>query len=132
MNRKGTFMNSNSFSRLAQETLSQTRQMPIVKDIESRLPFELKEENFRIIAKNVVDRAKLIRERLVENPFDAVKDYRTLLDLHSLAPVKKAAKKKAARKTAAKKTTKKAAKKSTTTTKARKTTKKAKRTKKAN
>lgn len=101
-----------AFTKLAQEKLAKTRQTKLVKSIEKKLPFEMKEEVLKEIAKNVIERAKQIREGLKADPMGTVKNYRSLLDVQTLAPAKK---KKSAKKSTL--TAKKALKKAKTTSK---------------
>lgn len=102
-----------TFTKLAQmkleETLGQTRNTKFVQSLEKKLPFEVKEETLKEIAKNVIERAKLIREGLKNDPVGTVKKYKALLDVQSLAPAsKKTTKKKTSKKTTPKKALKKA------------------------
>lgn len=86
-----------TFTRMAQMELEQLRNTKLVQNLEKKLPFEVKEETLKEIAKNVIARAKLIRQGLKTDPMGTVKKYKSLLDVHTLAPgkKKKSAKKKA-------------------------------------
>jgi hypothetical protein len=109
-----------TFTKLAQmkleEKLEQTRNTKLVQSLEKKLPFEVKEETLKEIAKNVIERAKLIREGLKTDPVGTVKKYKALLDVHTLAPT--STKKKSAKKSTKKTTPKKALKKAKTAKKA--------------
>lgn len=101
---------TSSLSKLAQEKLAQTRQSKIVKNIESKLPFEVNEETLKEIVNNILERAKEIRQALKKDPVATVKNYKALLDFNSLTVVKK-------KKTAKKKKTGTSAKKALRKTK---------------
>lgn len=66
-----------------------TLKSKLVKNLEKKLPFEVKEEALREIANNILARAKEIREGLKTDPVATVKNYKTLLDMPSLVAVKK-------------------------------------------
>lgn len=100
-----------SLSKLAQSKIAQSK---IVQNLEKKLPFEVTEETLKEIVNNIIERAKEIRQALKTDPVATVKNYKALLDLPSLAIVKK------------KKTRKKAAKKESTPKKALKKASKAK------
>jgi hypothetical protein len=82
-----------TFTKLAQmkleEKFEQTRNTKLVQSLEKKLPFEVKEETLKEIAKNVIERAKMIREGLKTDPMGTVKKYKSLLDVHTLAPATK-------------------------------------------
>ena len=103
-----------TFTKLAQIKLEQTRNTKLVQSLEKKLPFEVKEETLKEIAKNVIERAKLIRQGLKTDPMGTVKKYKSLLDVHTLGPAKK-------KKSASKKVTtpKKALKKAKATSKSK-------------
>ncbi|MES2769705.1 MAG: hypothetical protein V4596_11230 [Bdellovibrionota bacterium] len=114
-----------TLSKLAQEKvqqkLAQSRQTKFVKNLEKKLPFEVKEEALKEIVNNILARAKEIREGLKNDPVATVKNYKALLDVPSLAPVKNAkATKKSTKKPTPKKALKKAKVTSKTTSKAKK------------
>lgn len=112
-----------AFTKLAQDKLqgklTQTRQTKLVQSLEKKLPFEMKEETLKEIAKNVIERAKQIREGLKTDPVGTVKNYKSLLDVQTLGPAKrmKAGKKSAKRKAT---TPKKALKKAKVASKSKK------------
>jgi hypothetical protein len=103
-----------TFTKLAQmkleEKFEQTRNTKLVQSLEKKLPFEVKEETLKEIAKNVIERAKMIREGLKTDPMGTVKKYKSLLDVHTLAPATKKKKPTAKKKVT---TPKKALKKAT-------------------
>lgn len=108
-----------TLSKLAQEkvqqTLAQTRQTKLVKNLEKKIPFEVKEEALKEIVNNILARAKEIREGLKTDPVATVKNYKALLDVPSLAPAPKFSKGTKAAKKSSKTTPKKALKKAKTT-----------------
>ena len=97
-----------TLSKLAQEKLAQSRQTKFVKNLEKKLPFEMKEEALKEIVNNILARAKEIREGLKSDPVATVKNYKALLDVPSLAPAKTAKAKKSVKKPTPKKALKKA------------------------
>lgn len=104
-----------TLSKLAQEKLAQTRQTKLVKNLEKKLPFEVKEEALKEIVNNILVRAKEIREGLKTDPVATVKNYKALLDMPSLAPAQKNSKAAKSTKKSTKATPKKALKKAKTT-----------------
>ena len=83
-----------------------------------KLPFDLNEKNLKEIVNNILERAKEIKQSLKTDPVATVKNYKSLLDLNSLAVVKKkVAKKKTTSKSKNKRTSKKISKKTSKKTK---------------
>lgn len=91
-----------------QAKIAQTRNSKIVKSLEEKLPFEVKEEAFKEIVNNILVRAREIKQSLKKDPIATVKNYKSLLALNSLVVVKK---KKTAKKTKKAASPKKALKK---------------------
>lgn len=112
-----------NLSKLASEKLAQTRQTKLVKNLEKKLPFEVKEESLKEIVNNILERAKEIREGLKTDPVATVKNYKALLDMPSLAPASKNTKATKSAKKSTKTAPKKALKKAKTAKSAGKTKK---------
>lgn len=51
----------------------------LFQKVEQSMPFEVKEETFQAVAKQVLERARRVSEELKKNPVDAVKNIKGIL-----------------------------------------------------